>query len=315
MATMSTTAFDHFNADSNSHDWANAYLLMLANYYNAFDFLDVLNYPKLEQQEEFEKRYKNKFKPWGMTTFDFIVRSRPFQYDTEAVVMSNEAIVIVSFRGSEGVDPISLSRDWISTNLNAKFQDVPELGDGVKAHTGFWRAFKAVTRPEGNTDGIEACLKRQGAFSGKKLWLTGHSLGGVVASMGAIWLRSKGYDVQGVYTYGSPRGGNDAFRDRYQNHFQINCQRWVNQNDLVPMIAKGEIFGLFGEQYHHVGVINNIKEDRSIVLNDQEYEGMGDLSKHRVALYMQGIYDKLAPSLKAALPPFGESSAANNVLN
>ena len=149
MIAISTPPFDYFNADSKGHDWANAYLLMLANYYNAFDRLDVLDYPKHKRQEQFEKRYKEKFELWGINAFDFIVRSRRFQYDTEAVVMSNEKIVVLSFRGSEGVDAINASRDWLSTNFNANFQDVPELGNGVKVHAGFWRAFRAITQTEG----------------------------------------------------------------------------------------------------------------------------------------------------------------------
>ena len=302
MTAISAPPFDYFNADNNGHDWANAYLLMLANYYNAFDRLDLLDYPKSKRQEEFERRYKDKFKLWGMNAFDFIVRSRRFQYDTEAVAMSNEEIVVVSFRGSEGVDPISLARDWLFTNFNASFQNISELGAGVKAHAGFWRAFRAVTQPEGDVEGIEVCLDRQGAFSGKKLWLTGHSLGGVVANMGAIWLRSKGYDVQGIYTYGAPRGGDDVFRDRHQNPFQINCQRWVNRNDLIPMVPKGGVLGLFGERYHHVGVTNNIKEDGRIEFNDQEYRGVGNPCNHNMTFYAQGIYANLPPNLKAVLP-------------
>lgn len=302
MTAISALPFDHFNAHSDGHDWANAYLLVLANYYNAFDQFNVLDYPKNERQEQFKKQYEDKFKPWGINDFDFIVRSHRFQYDTEAIVMSNEEIVVVSFRGSEGVDAISTSRDWLSTNFNAKFQDVSELGDGVKVHAGFWRAFRAVTQPEGNDAGIEDCLMRHGAFSGKKLWLTGHSLGGVLANIGAFWLRSKGHAVQGIYTYGAPRGGNDVFRDRHQNPFQINCQRWVNQNDLIPMVPVGGFLILFGKPYYHVGVINHIKEDGHIEFNAQEYKGIGNVREHDIALYVQRIFDNLPPNLKTVLP-------------
>ena len=303
MVATSAPPFVNFKADSIGHHWANAYLLMLTNYYNSFDKFNVLDSPKPKRQEQFENRFQEKFEALGMKAFDFIVRSRRFQYDTEAVVMSNGEIVVVSFRGSEGFDAISASRDWLSTNFNASFQKIPELGDGVKAHAGFWRAFEAVTRTERGQDGIEVCLKRQGAFSGKKLWLTGHSLGGVVANMGAIWLRSKGYDVQGVYTYGAPRGGNQAFRDRYQDHFHINCQHWVNHNDLVPMVPGGEVLGLFGEKYRHVGVTNNIKNDGQIKFDDQEYRGIGDPRNHDMTLYAQGIFKKLPSDLNQVLPP------------
>ena len=69
----------------------------------------------------------------------------------------------------------------------------------------------------------------------KKLWVCGHSLGGAMATILAQRIEYLGgYDVDTVYTYGSPRAGGPKFRawcDKNLNH-----QRFVNNNDVVPCV-------------------------------------------------------------------------------
>jgi triacylglycerol lipase len=74
------------------------------------------------------------------------------------------------------------------------------------------------------------------------LWVTGHSLGGAMATLASVRLMSEGYDVRAVYTYGSPRVGDRDFRDCYE----LPNYRFVNHNDLVPHLP-------FRWCYKHVG--------------------------------------------------------------
>jgi triacylglycerol lipase len=74
------------------------------------------------------------------------------------------------------------------------------------------------------------------------LWITGHSLGGAMATLASIRLVNDGYTVRAVYTYGSPRVGNREFRDTYR----MDNYRFVNDNDLVPHLP-------FLWCYKHVG--------------------------------------------------------------
>jgi triacylglycerol lipase len=76
----------------------------------------------------------------------------------------------------------------------------------------------------------------------KPLWVTGHSLGGAMATLASVRLTSEGYKVRAVYTYGSPRVGDRLFRDSYS----LCNYRFVNDNDLVPHLP-------FRWCYKHVG--------------------------------------------------------------
>jgi predicted lipase len=65
-----------------------------------------------------------------------------------------------------------------------------------------------------------------------KICLTGHSLGGALATLAAYRLRNQDFPIS-VYTFGAPRVGDSAFASRYEDskvlHFRIE-----NKNDIVP---------------------------------------------------------------------------------
>ena len=69
----------------------------------------------------------------------------------------------------------------------------------------------------------------------KKIWCCGHSLGGAMATILAQRLEFVGgFDVDTLYTYGSPRAGGPKFRAWCDKH--LNHQRFVNNNDVVPCV-------------------------------------------------------------------------------
>jgi hypothetical protein len=287
--------FRLFDASAVGHSWANAYLLALASHYTYPEKLDA---PPGAGANEFERRYREAFKPWGIDTFDFVYGSGR-DVDTEVVVMSPREgdFIVVVFRGSENLlqDPVGAFKDGVLTDANCGWKDVSEqLGEGVKAHEGFWNAFFPIR------NAVSEAIERQGGFSPeKKLWITGNSLGGALANLCALWLRKEGHAVQGVYTYGAPRCGDSAFRSRYENDYSIMCQRWVNDNDIVPLLPPPKLF----PDYCHVGVTNNIKSDGSVILDDVEYDGLGNPIKHYQEFYAYRIYNLLPPEIRRLMPP------------
>lgn len=78
----------------------------------------------------------------------------------------------------------------------------------------------------------------------KPLVITGHSLGGATATVAALDLKQRGYNVHSVYTYGAPRVGYSDFKDIY-GKAGIPTYRFINAWDVVPRIPK--------INYHHVG--------------------------------------------------------------
>jgi pimeloyl-ACP methyl ester carboxylesterase len=84
------------------------------------------------------------------------------------------------------------------------------------------------------------------------LWVTGHSLGGALATLFyARHLKSNELDalvhVKGVYTFGSPRVGNFDFAQEFESltnlrppHQRVQLWRIVFANDIVPRLPFGK---------------------------------------------------------------------------
>ena len=87
-----------------------------------------------------------------------------------------------------------------------------------------------------------------------RIWVTGHSLGGAMASLVAQRLAIDGYPVRAVYTYGSPRAGDRKFRDAYR----LPNYRFVNDNDLVPHLPLRWC-------YRHVGELKLLTADGQLL--------------------------------------------------
>jgi len=81
---------------------------------------------------------------------------------------------------------------------------------------------------------------------GCKLWVTGHSLGAALATLCA----GRYNNVQGVYTFGSPRVGNDGFKEK----LDANIYRVVNNDDIVARVPPPGT-------YVHVGELKFIDSD------------------------------------------------------
>ena len=89
------------------------------------------------------------------------------------------------------------------------------------------RGGKYLVKPEQVCDGG---FKQQG--KGVTIRLTGHSLGGAIATIGAMKLAHKGWDVE-LITFGSPRVGNASFASLTKKLVKKNA-RFKNSGDVAP---------------------------------------------------------------------------------
>ncbi|HNS10543.1 MAG TPA: lipase family protein [Candidatus Ozemobacteraceae bacterium] len=270
------------------HSLANTYLLMYAAYNTYENRMGVANF------NEFQKKFKEIFTPLGISRFDFINKKEKTA-DTQAVVMSNDKLVIVSFRGSESstnnkVSPVKIVYDWVLTDFNFFKKRVPWWGWGVKVHSGFYNALDIVY------DDLKSLVDRHMAGVPKRLWITGHSLGAGVAPLAAYRLAGDGLDVQGVYTFAGPRIGNDNFAKAIKKRFP-DMQRWVLDNDIVTKVP----FKIM--KFKHIVAPNNIYGDGKFAIADGEMKGPGKVKNHMPGMYLQKIYDLLPLELKDKMPP------------
>ena len=139
--------------------------------------------------------------------------------DTRAVVCDGVEDVVVAFRGTADL------RNWL-TDLDARFK----ADFCCRVHAGFSAAL----------DGVQGRLLEAISDTPKRVWLTGHSLGGALAMLFA-WrianLKSEILDsVAGIYTFGQPRVGDGGFRDCYDALLKERTFRVVDGEDFITRI-------------------------------------------------------------------------------
>jgi hypothetical protein len=298
-----------FNLFNTGNEAVNAYLMMLASHYAYPQALGMTD----RNNDTFRTKFGDTFHRYGMKQFQLIANAGidPFptgvfgtmkSWAVRAMVFSNDKVVVVSFRGSEmdlSQAPADTFNNWVGTNIQTRLKDQPMLGPGVQVHDGFWTALDSVYK------GIAAEIAKQGGFKQKKVFVTGHSLGGALATLCALRLQKDKYGSPVVYTFASPRVGNDKF----QAAFRLTHRRWVNQNDLVTQMPP-EIFG-----YRPVGTFDHILANGKVQLNAQE----GASPMGEVQQFVQGLADpknsakKIVSAVSMHAPPLYSRALYNNV--
>jgi len=180
---------------------------------------------------------------WGYSLDGFKSVVKKPDIDTQYYVMSNNDNIVVVFRGSESL------KDWFA-NFQAVYDPGPLID--TKAHEGFQDAlFPAVI---GLTNFLD-----DAASQNKKIWITGHSLGGALCSLYAGMLLENKYDVYGIYTYASPRPGNGAFGKKLNGKVIGPHYRVVNFGDIVPHVPPEPFYSHPGKRV----ILNEESKDDS----------------------------------------------------
>lgn len=135
--------------------------------------------------------------------------------DTQVLIerMDDQGHYDIGFPGTASL------KDWLT---DAKIRKA-NWSTG-KVHRGFLEAWTSVA----------AEIERRVPY-GARLLIYGHSLGGALATLCAAELQFR-YDIQAVYTFGSPRVGNGTFADDYELHLAARTFRVVNSGDPVPHV-------------------------------------------------------------------------------
>ena len=188
---------------------------------------------------------------------------------TQCYVANNDQFAIVAFRGSEiwkkeGKFDLNRVMADFKADFDIRLADWPP---GGKVHQGFMAALAEVW-----SDLLPYITQLDG--KGCKLWVTGHSLGASLATLFA----SRYGNVQGVYTFGSPRVGNDAFKE----NLDANIYRVVNKDDIVARVPPPGT-------YVHVGKLKFI--DRDGIIQDHIIERERPANEPRDGTYGQKSTD------------------------
>ncbi len=137
---------------------------------------------------------------------------------TQAIIVSTDDYYVLAFRGTEATS----IRD-IKSDLDAKIID---CDSGGKIHRGFSKAFSEVHFE------IQKYLDNE-LKDDKEIFITGHSLGGALATVASKKLKNK--NIPACYTFGSPRVGDED----WMSNFKTPMYRLVNSADPVTIMPLG----------------------------------------------------------------------------
>ena len=134
--------------------------------------------------------------------------------------------IFIGFRGSSNI------QNWIS---DIKIMLIhPYADNSIAVDKGFYKLYD-ILKP--NLMSIISNLAMK--YNTKDLFITGHSLGGALATICAFDMlyHEFQYNVKYLVTFGSPRIGNVYFSD-YFNSFQIESKRVTHYYDIVPHVPE-----------------------------------------------------------------------------
>ncbi|MDM4018110.1 lipase family protein [Roseiconus lacunae] len=159
---------------------------------------------------------------WGFNKVEMFY-DRTFLTDTRGFIAYSDDTVVVSFSGSEFSDGFV---DWWGTDANVLLVDGSDYGVAGRVHMGF--AMSAETVYAQILARVDAASK-----AGKRVLITGHSLGGAVATLTASRLERDGVDVAALYAFANPLVGDAEFCLDLASS-GITCVRTYNHLDPVP---------------------------------------------------------------------------------
>jgi hypothetical protein len=176
----------------------------------------------------------------------------------------------------------------LSEDLNITVRDDRKIA--IPVHSGFDQAARAIYND------VTPYLKPE-----YKTYVTGHSLGGAVAALLAVYLMEDGVQVARVVTFGQPRF---TTRDGVKRLGLLPLTRVVDEYDVVPMIPPGIVADSKFGPYEQIGPEVILLEGPDFVYlpsHDATRIAIGelwrtlsyaDVKDHQIAKYLKRIAEK-----------------------
>jgi triacylglycerol lipase len=182
---------------------------------------------------------------YGFKLDEYVINDQ--ETSTNGIILVNDEIVVLAFRGTQEY------QDFIQDLKIGKYSKIGHTycEGNSKIHGGLNGPMINITSDGKLYERLSTLIS-----SGKKLYVTGHSLGGALSTVFAHYTKADGrdIDVEGVYTYGQPIVGNSNFQKCYNNDFFDKTFRHVNNVDIITKTKPSWSF-LPWLDYRHVGTM------------------------------------------------------------
>ena len=280
-----------------------------------FDLQTALTLAKAAYLTYEDKSYVREIcQRWGIADDNSLRYFNSRVQDTQAFMLKTNDFIVLAFRGSQELKDwqtnfsTRLKRFNLGTTMEPLQEDmIPPRG---QVHRGFQTAWESV---EGNV--IRQLQKWKQEQSGDlPLFITGHSLGGALATVAAASLTKQKFIVQGLYTFGQPRVGDLVFAAEMRLMLDGKIFRFVNNNDIVPHIPPPYLpwnpfrlyvhvgqriyFDFRGNMYPHPNPILRFVDFLVGLLRDAVEPGFDAINDHRMEYYVSNLRKALELELE-----------------
>ncbi len=314
--TNEVNCFANFQPLNTGNSKINAYLISLLMHYNyprALSGIDEesasVNLEMFQNEAVFLRKYKDKVAHYFTNPIITSVNNGRASngYDPEAIVISTEEYIIVAFRGTDRIAFKSTqfpyleminyeAGEWVNTDFDAIKINAPYSLPG-QVHRGFNNSAQSILPRLADT-------LRKYEVNRKKLWITGHSLGGALAQLTATYLKKQyQFNAHCIYTYASPHVGDANFVSEIDRMFpETTIQRFEFMTDpapYLPPVAMG---------YSRAGSRNFYSKETgsNYLFNTGEVNGISlDVCFHNSEWYARAAYLELTDNnnaLKSTIP-------------
>jgi hypothetical protein len=208
-----------------------------------YDFDDYYYYSETSHKSLLKKNFSSLL--MAFFTGAEVVIDLQFMYLKKIDKVTGKNLITIVFRGSKEPE------DWM-TNFALKETDFLKRG---RVHQGFYHSFQLFietlrvnSKREDNNISADIFEDVDNFNETSSVILTGHSLGGALATLTSCFLVESGIKSENieVYTFGAPPVGTEEFCDFYNN--KLNIHRIVNQGDVVPKLDKFTPLFHFGKE-------------------------------------------------------------------
>ncbi|KAL1111173.1 hypothetical protein V6Z11_D02G040000 [Gossypium hirsutum] len=219
----------------------------------------VLNEKKTEEMKELFSTAESAMEAWAMlasslghpsfikSEFEKLCFLDNETTDTQAAIWRDSARrrLVVAFRGTEQARWKDLRTDLMLVPAGLNPERIGgDFKQEVQVHSGFLSAYDSVririiSLIKASIGYIDELLEPQHRW---QVYVTGHSLGGALATLLALELSSSKLAKCGaisvtMYNFGSPRVGNRRFAEVYNEKVK-DSWRIVNHRDIIPTVPR-----------------------------------------------------------------------------
>lgn len=222
---------------------------------------------------------KKRWKTLGLKEVDF---KSSTQHGAEGAVVIGKRYIFLVLRGTQGVK--DMVQDVRITRGHKWSKDKIPVHDGFGDQAKSLYGWARVT-----------IAKHKG---GRKLWVTGHSLGGALANLLAYRLvRDDGFEVDGVMTFAAPRVGGQSWQKKYQALLGDRSWRWINRQDPIPHAP-------LGKAWRAVGTRHVIRKRNKLRFNGAKSPKADwtDYKRHKSPEYLRSIWSGMPSEERGAMP-------------